>query len=150
MPVTIEQVLAQLNADEPDYQQAAQLGPDAVPHLIRVVQEGDPGLASKATYLAGLINADQSAAVLDLAARSVDPVVRIAAAASLGNLTEIPIIPATSLLDDQDPGVRRLTLESLQVRRPAGFKTKVQRIATSDPDITVRQVAGQMLDQLPH
>jgi HEAT repeat protein len=149
MPVTIEQVIAQLSPDEPNYQQAAQLGPDAVPHLLRLVQEGDPGLASKATYLAGLIDADQSAAVVDLAAASADPVVRVAAAASLGSLKEIPVSRASSLLNDQDPGVRRLTLESLQIRRPAGFKAKVQEIARSDPDITVRQVASHVLDRLP-
>jgi hypothetical protein len=149
MPVTIEQVLAQLSPDELNYQQTSQLGPDALPHLLRLVQEGDPGLASKATYLAGFINADQSTAIVDLAARSADPVVRVAAAASLSNLKEIPVSLATSLLDDQDPGVRRLTLESLQIHRPAGFKAKVQGIATSDPDLTVRQVASQILNQLP-
>jgi HEAT repeat protein len=149
MPVTIEQVLAQLSPDEPNYQQAARLGPDALPHLIRLVQEGDPELASKATYLAGFINVDQSAEVVAQAARSADPVLRVAAAASLSNLSEIPVSPANSLLDDQDPGVRRLTLESLQIRRPAGFKAKVRGLAKSDPDTTVRHLASQVLDQLP-
>lgn len=149
MPVTIEQVLAQLSQDEPNYQQASQLGPDALPHLIRLVREGDPGLASKATYLAGFINADQSTVVVDLASRSPDAVVRVAAAASLGILSEIPVSPASSLLDDQDAGVRRLTLESLRIRRPPGFKVKVQGIATSDPDTTVREIANQTLNQLP-
>jgi hypothetical protein len=33
MPVTMEQVRAFLDPEEPDYQQAAQLGPEALPHL---------------------------------------------------------------------------------------------------------------------
>jgi HEAT repeat protein len=149
VPVTIDQVLSQLNRDEPNYQEAVQLGPEALPHLLRLVQGGNPDIASKATYLAGFINADQSTAVVDLAARSSDLLVRIAAAASLGNLGEIPTSPAASLLDDQDPGVRRLTLESLQTRRPAGFKSKVQEIAAKDPDEIVRQVARQVVNHLP-
>lgn len=149
MPVTMEQVIAQLGPDEPDYLQAAHLGAEVVPHLLRLVQEGDPALASKATYLAGLIDTDQSVAVVDLAARSANPVVRVAAAASLNHFHAIPPSSATVLINDQDAGVRRLTLESLRARRPAGFKAKVQEIALTDPDITVRQVASEIQGELP-
>jgi hypothetical protein len=149
MPVTIDQVLSQLNPDEPNYQQAAQLGPDAVPHLMRLVQAGDPGLASKATYLAGFIKANQSILVVDLAARSAEPLVRVAAAASLSNFPTIPVSSATILINDPDPGVRRLTLESLQIRRPTGFKARVQEMATTDPDGTVRRLASEIRNQLP-
>jgi hypothetical protein len=34
MTVTREQVLAQLYPDEPDYEGAARLGPEALPHLM--------------------------------------------------------------------------------------------------------------------
>src|SRR5262252_1765553 len=129
MSVTIQQVLAQLNPDEPNYQQAAGLGPEAVPHLKSLVLGGDSGLASKAAYLAGFIASDQSTSVVELAARSPDPIVRVAAAASLRNLRTVPLSSAFLLIDDVDPGVRRLTLESLQVQRPIAFKSKIQEMA---------------------
>src|SRR5215208_2613382 len=44
MTVTREQVLAQLYPDEPDYEGAAQLGPEALPHLMQLIEEGDPDL----------------------------------------------------------------------------------------------------------
>src|SRR6266436_2914076 len=100
MPVTMEEVVARLSRDEPDYDEAAQLGEEAVPHLMRLVQEGDPALASKATYLAATINAEQSTTVVDTAARSPNPVVRVAAAGSLGWLKEIPPPLVSILLED--------------------------------------------------
>jgi hypothetical protein len=47
-------VRAALEPEEPDYAAAAQLGP-AVPHLQTLIQGDDPMLASKASYLASLI-----------------------------------------------------------------------------------------------
>src|SRR5215210_4823467 len=101
MAVTREQVLAQLYPEEPRYEQAAQLGPEALPYLMQIVQEGDPGLASKGTSLAGIINAAGSAEVLGAAAGSSDPIIRVAAAAALGNLDEMPLPLAHSMLDDE-------------------------------------------------
>ncbi len=149
MPVTMEQVLTELNRDETDYAQAASLGSDALPHLRRLVEEGDPGLASKATYLASFINAQGSAAVVELAARSPQQVVRVAAAGSLGNLKDIPVALATSLLNDEDVGVRKWALKALEIHQPTGFRTQVQEIANSDPDMVLRQLASQIVNQLP-
>jgi hypothetical protein len=149
MPVTLQQVRAQLDRDEPDYGQAAQLGADAVPQLMLLVGEGDPGLASKATYLAAFIGADESAAVVERASRSPDPVVRVAAAGSLSYLKGISAPLVTSLLEDQDAGVRHLALKALEVHHPIGVKTKVQQISLGDPDVTVRQLASQVVNLLP-
>src|SRR5437867_4118299 len=87
MPVTLEQVRAALDPEEPDYPKAARiLGPEALPHLERLIASDHPMLASKAAYLAGLIGTERSAEVLRRAARSGDVRVRIAAAAAAGNL----------------------------------------------------------------
>jgi HEAT repeat protein len=149
MTVTREQVLAQLYPDEPDYEGAAQLGPEALPHLMQLVEEGDPNLASKATSLASVIDAAESAEVVVTAARSVDPVIRVAAAAALGNLEEMPTPLVESMLNDEDVGVRKLTLRSLETQKPMGFKPKVQEVAESDPNMTLRQLASQIVDKLP-
>jgi HEAT repeat protein len=149
MAVTREQVLAQLHPDEPRYEQAAQLGSEALPHLMQIVQEGDPGLASKATSLAGIINAAGSAEVLGAAADSSDPVIRVAAAAALGNLDEMPSALAQSMLDDEDVGVRKLALRSLGRQQPTGFRQKVQQMAANDPNSVLRERAARVAYQLP-
>jgi HEAT repeat protein len=149
MEVTMEQVLGQLNRTEPDYEQAARLGPEALPLLSRLVQGGDPRLASRATWLAGFINTDQSVSVLEEAARSSDPVVRIAAAGSLRNLSELPAPLANDLLSDQDNGVRLWTLKALESHRPGDFKTQVEQIAANDPKEELREIAGDVANQLP-
>ena len=55
MAVTMQQVLAQIDKDEPDYERAAKLGKGALPHLRQIIEADDPMLASKATYAASLI-----------------------------------------------------------------------------------------------
>jgi HEAT repeat protein len=149
MTVTREQVLAQLYPDEPDYGGAAQLGPEALPHLRQLVEEGDPDIASKATSLASVIDAAESAEVVDTAARSPDPVIRVAAAGALGNLSEMPGPLAQSMLNDEDVGVRKLALRSLEKQQPAGFKQNVQEMAADDPNPMLRELAVRVADQLP-
>lgn len=149
MPVTLQQVRAQLDRDEPDYGAAAQLGPEALPQLMLLVGEGDPGLASKATYLAAFINTTESAAVVERASRSPETVVRVAAAGSLSYLKGIAAPLVATLLGDQDAGVRHLALRALEVHHPTGLKTKVKEIAAGDPDSSVRELANQIVQSLP-
>lgn len=149
MTVTREQVLAQLYPDEPDYEGAAQLGPEALPHLMQLIEEGDPDLASKATSLASVIDAAESIEAVDKAARSPDPVIRVAAAAALGNLSEMPDPLAQGMLNDEDVGVRKLALRSLERQQPAGFKQKAQQMAANDPNPVLREHAARIAEELP-
>ena len=80
MTVTMVQVRAALDPEEPDYEQAAQLGPEAIPHLEELVGETDALLASKAAYTASLIEDPRSADILRKAAASDRAEVRAAAA----------------------------------------------------------------------
>jgi HEAT repeat protein len=107
MKVTMQQVTDILDVDEPNYPEAARLGPGALPHLDTLVKTADAMLASKATYLASLIQDEQSINVLKTAASSKFPEVRVAAAAGARNLNvtaaeEILL----KLLVDADTGVR--------------------------------------------
>lgn len=149
MPVTMEQVINQLDREEPNYAQASQLGEEAIPHLIILIQGEDVGLATKAASLAGIINTDQSATALEVAVRHPNPLIRIAAAASAQNLTTIPSSLALELLDDSDVGVRKWTLKSLKIRHPAGVRERVEEIIRSDLDAGIRDRARQIIDQLP-
>lgn len=148
MPVTMEQVRAHLDRDEPDYPAAAQLGADAIPHLMQLVQGSDPMLASKAAYLASLIQSDRSNAVLEQAARSSHNEVRIAAAAGVRNLKQAPVPLIDTLLKDLDVGVRKVILRSLEVQPVKGLKAKVQEIAQKDSDAFIRNLAKQIANRL--
>jgi hypothetical protein len=150
MPLTMEQVLAGLYPDEPDYEQTAQgLGPDAIPFLLELVQGDDLELASKAASLAGSLSTNRSVEVLTAAARRADPVVRVAAAASLRKLPDLPHDLADSLLIDDDAGVRKLALTSIEIVRPAGLKERVRAMAASDPEEALRNLASQIERELP-
>jgi predicted component of type VI protein secretion system len=156
MSVTMKQVRAHLDRDEPDYPAAARLGTDAIPHLTQLVNGHDSMLASKAAYLASLLQDDRSAAVLELAASSPHAEVRVAAAAGIKNLHQ----PATSLmnisLSDGDSGVRSVALRSIDARSGAGgasltssVESKIRIIMQSDSDPVAQRLARQIIDNLP-
>ena len=149
MPVTVQDVVRQLNRDEPNYAQAAQLGREALPHLRELIEGDDLGLAAKATYLAGVMNADESTRLLEIAARHPDPVVRVAAAASAKNLTRITASLAVTFLDDADPGVRKRGLRTLEVNQPQGIRPNLEKIMKDDPDIGLRERARKVIEGMP-
>ena len=109
MAVTMQQVREVLDPEEPDYQRGVALGPEALPHLDALVSSGDSMLASKATYLASLIQHALAADVVEKAARSADPIVRIAAAAAAANLSTGGDSDVLRRLEnDPDAGVRKV------------------------------------------
>jgi hypothetical protein len=107
MPITFEQVRSALIPEEPDYQSAAALGVEALPHLKSMVEGGEPMLAAKAAYLASLIDDEAAMDILTTAAAHPEPSVRVAAAAATSNLdpSRAEAVQAT-LASDEDPGVR--------------------------------------------
>jgi hypothetical protein len=132
----MDQVRAALLPEEPDYAHAAQLGPDALPHLRSLVRGSDMMLASKAAYLAGLQEAAQS---------SHAPV-RVAAAATSRNLPAAvsgQVLPL--LLSDQDAGVRRLALRSVPADAPEAVRQKVENLLQQDPEESIRALSQEVL-----
>jgi HEAT repeat protein len=152
MPITMQQVRAQLDRDEPDYPAAARPGPEALPHLRQLAQGDDPMLASKAVYLASLIGTDQSVTIVNEAAAKPDPIVRAAAAGAVRNLDQAPNQLLNSLLNDRDVGVRKLALRSVEASRPSlppDVATNVRDMSVNDPNPQLRQLAGGVIDRLP-
>jgi HEAT repeat protein len=114
MPVTMEQVLNHLDREEPDYGLAAQLGTEALPHLVALLQGDDEARATKAASLAGAIESRESVNVLEIAAADVRPTVRVAAAAATSRLAAPEanrILGA--LVEDPDAGVRKVALRAV-------------------------------------
>src|SRR5919112_4798316 len=127
MAVTSEQVRAALDPEERDYEAAAELGPDALPHLQRFVEGPDPNLASKAAYLAGRIVNAQAAPILELAAASDDPVIRVAAAAGARYLPdEQTDTLLLTLVDDDDPGVRKTARKEVPASPSEDLGAKIE------------------------
>jgi hypothetical protein len=130
MAVTMEDVRAALDPEEPDYTNAAQLGPQALPHLEVMVSSGDTMLASKAAYLASLIKGGaKSAEIVATAAQSSDPAVRVAAAAAASNLSPSGANAVLlELVADPDPGVRKVARSSVPARPTAKLAERLEAI----------------------
>lgn len=148
MAVSMKKVRTFLEQDEPEYDEAAKLGAEAVPHLAKVVQGDDAMLASKAAYLAGLIDSDKSPSVLERAAESEEPTVRVAAASAVRHLSEGPPELFDRLLSDDDAGVRKTALKSVSASQPRGVKPKVEELASGDPAEHVRELASDTARRL--
>jgi HEAT repeat protein len=148
MPVSMSQVLATIDKDEPDYGAATKLGPDALPHLRQLVEADDAMRAAKAAHLAGLIGGAQAAPVLELAAAHRDPTVRVAAAHALGAGTDTPTSLLERLLDDRDVGVRKVALRAAKTAKRSQLRNKVSAMAKDDPDEYLREVAKDVAREL--
>lgn len=148
MPVTIQDVVNQLDREEPDYRQAARLGPDALPFVRQLIEGDNIALASKAAFLAGQISGAGSLQVLEIASRHPDPVVRVAAAASARNFTGLSSALANTFLNDTDPGVRKWGLRSLEASHPEGIRTKLEEIMRDDPEPALREHARRVIERM--
>lgn len=145
MAVTSEEVRAALDPEEPDYEAAARLGPDALQHLQRFVEGPDPNLASKAAYLAGRIGDPQAAPILELAATSDDPAIRAASAAGARHLPdEQAEAVVLTLVDDDDPGVRKTALKAVPASPNEELAAKVEVLREHEPEPAVREVAAEV------
>ncbi len=142
MAVKMSQVKSALEPEEPQYREAAKLGAEALPHLKKLVNGDDPLLASKATYLAGLIDAEGSGDIVALAAQSDQVTVRVAAANSAANITDAASAVFEGLLSDNDVGVRKAAVKSIGNAKRGDLKPLVQRLADGDTAVSIRDLAA--------
>jgi HEAT repeat protein len=149
MALEIQDVRRRVNVDEPNYPAlAAALGREAVPQLRALVEDDDPAVASKATYVLSLIPTPESFEGLEAAARSRDENVRLAAAAAFRNLTAPPEDTLRRLLADPDPGVRKVALRSTEAVAGDALRADVERMASADPEEGLRRAAQDLLPRL--
>ena len=148
MAVTMKQVTAALNTEEPDYQQAVKMGAAALPHLRKLVAGDDTMLASKAAYLAGMIDADGSEAIVAEAAQSDQVVVRVAAANALTHISDSDTTLFEGLLADQDVGVRKAAVRSAGTTGRRDLKPMVERLAVGDTADSIRELAATTIKKL--
>lgn len=143
MAITMKDVRAWLDAEEVIYAEAKKLGAPALPFLMELVKGGDLGLAAKAIYLASLIRSKQSAAVLETAVASNEPLLRVAAASGLRNLPEAQVGKVLDRLrKDPDAGIRKVALKSAQAFRSPRVTAKLRQMAREDPEPFIRELAA--------
>jgi hypothetical protein len=146
--VTKEQVRAELEKDEPNYPRAAGLGPEALPHLEELAQEDDVMIASKAVYLAGLIEGEPADRLLADAASSDDPRIRVAAASAARHRSdEAASAVLVPLVKDDDMGVRKTALKSVPPQPTGDLRSAVEELGDA-PDETTRRLSEQTLRRL--
>jgi HEAT repeat protein len=149
MALNSQQVRKMLLAFEPNYAALARLGPQLLPHLKTLVNGPDKNLASKAAYLASLIDHDGAVEVVRDAAKHPSAAVRVAAAGGLRNLKR----PAAAgvimaMLGDRDPGVRKFAVKASVARPNAALLAKVGDVSRSDPAPFIRSLAAQALSRV--
>jgi HEAT repeat protein len=150
MSITKQEVIRRLGAVEPKYTELAKMGPEAVPHLAALINGEDLGFAAKATYLASVIQTDEAIDALSVAATSPHRIVRVAAAAGLGNVRDPRAISlAQRLLDDEDAGVRKFAVRAASRLGLSELEPKVRAIAIQDNVPALRQIAAGALQSIP-
>ena len=147
MTVTMQDVRRWLDPEEPDYDGArAALGPAALPVLQTLAMGGDLALASKATYLASLIPAPETVALLQAAHARGEPVVSVAAAAGIRNLPPNEAVQVfQDLHADPDPGVRKVALRSSVGLTGPAVRARYESMAQTDPEPVIRDLAQKAL-----
>ncbi len=144
--MTLDEVRALIDPDEPDYARAAALvSDDDVAHLATLAAGDDLMLASKAVYLAGLVGGDEAAAVVRQAADHADPTVRVSAAAAVKNLPDAPAMEVgRHLLRDDDVGVRKVVLQSAARLESANVRADLLSSAADDDEPYLRELAAEL------
>jgi len=120
MVVTMRQIMRILGSAEPKYKSAAMFGVEALPHLEKLIKNKNvsPLIAAKAAYMASLIPDDKAVEILMLAAQSDSAQIRVAVADGIRNLSLSPAEKVLNILNkDQDEGVRRIALRSMELTR---------------------------------
>jgi HEAT repeat protein len=150
MPVTMEQVRAALDPEEPRYEEAAaRLGAEAVPHLDQLVTSSDPHIASKAASLAGMIREGAAAAVVEKAAASGDVRVRVAAAGAARHLPGQAASRVLSrLVADRDPGVQKVALKSAPKGATPELRRSIEGLGESAANPGIRELSRETLRRL--
>lgn len=149
MPVTMEQVRAALDPEEPDYAKAAQFGPEALPHLEKLIAGKDVGLACKAASLAGMIGGERALPTLQKAAGHEDVRVRVAAAHSAGGLPPAAAGPILAgLLADKDVGVQKVALRSVPRQADPEVRSRVEALTKGRTNPAIQELSKKVLARL--
>jgi len=155
MALDREQVLLLLDSEEPDYPAAAlQAGADSWDTLEAMVQEGDIAVAARAASLVATLAqdgalAEQAMPAIEKAAAHADPSVRAVAAFAAARLGAPADEVVAALMEDDDPGVRRLAFRGVAPPVSTPVAAAVQGRVDVDLDAGVHDAAVALMARLP-
>jgi hypothetical protein len=146
MPMTEDELRIALDNEEPQYAAlAARLDASDVPRLRKLATGDDMARATKAVYLASLVEQDEAHDIVVEAARSPKELMRIASATALPNL---PIakreIAADTLIDEANPAVAKLVLRAVDVRSTR-LAPKIRALEARSPHAELKTLARETL-----
>ena len=146
MTITMAVVRSALDSEEPNYESAKSLGFEALPLLEELAASKDILLASKAVYLAGLINGELSSTILERAAIHENPILRATAASIVGQLnSKISNRLLLTLLNDSELSVQNTALKFLPPNLSSELTQSIERIAHEHTEPTIKKMAADAL-----
>ncbi|HTL07369.1 MAG TPA: HEAT repeat domain-containing protein [Chitinophagaceae bacterium] len=151
MSHTKQELIKLIDLDEPDYETIVpQLTKDDIPLLAELAEDANPAIATKAISCLGFMNDVRAFAGVEKAAKSANPVYRIAASHALRNMTARPAAATLleKLLDDDDIGVKKFALKTVEASRLSGLKEKVKQMQTKEANEHIRSLSKQVMEKL--
>jgi HEAT repeats len=150
MPTTMDDVIRFLLPDEADLDRVARfLGVEALPHLAALVDGDDANLATKATWVAGLIPDPRGAEIVLRAAQHADRAVRMVAAAVAQRMPPAHTASIlTTLLRDDDGETRGLAIQAVQPGAPPEVQAALAGMADQEPNAYLRGRSEEALQRL--
>lgn len=147
MAITLDELRRLLSSDEPDYPAISSLTePETAGHLRALAQDQDVMLATKAVYAASLVADPEARQVVDQAADSDDPLLRLASASALANLPEeARARVAERLIDAGDVGVEKLVIRSLGPSLTPKLEQSLGHLADNSSSETIRTLSREKL-----
>jgi HEAT repeat protein len=144
----LEQLRNQLSAIEPDDSTYEGIGPSEVPLLKELLQD-EAWMASRAVFALSRIGDIEAIKTLAQAVADPRPEVKVAIAASVGNLKpENTNDIVLKLLDDEDLGVRKFAVRAITSTHDSVIHSKLRELETNDPSSGIRDIAKDKLREL--
>lgn len=151
MPHSKDELIKMINLDEPDYPSiVARLTKEDIPLLNELAQDENPAIATKAISCLGYLNDDQAAAGVEKAISSNNPILRVAATHAIRNMSNRQAAEKmlNKLLDDDDIGVKKFTLKTIEASRFSGLKQKVQQLHQKENNEAIKSLSKQVMEKL--
>jgi hypothetical protein len=151
MPLNKEDLIKLINLDEPDYNVIVnKLSADDIPTLVELSKDANPAIATKAISCLGHLKSERALIGLQEVVNHPDPVRRVAVANSLKNLAAVQgaVQMLDKLLDDQDIGVRKFALKTVEAANITQLKGKVQTFNQREDNSALKNLSQEILQKL--
>src|SRR5688572_24228393 len=127
--MTVEELRAKLSMIEPTENMYAGISEADIPALEQLLHDREDWVAARAVFALSRVGTPNAVNVLASAARDQRSEVRVAVAASVGQRPiTLPDAAAVTLLQDQDPGVRKFAVLAVKPENGTEALALVERL----------------------